>query len=66
MRLFYAVKQPPLVPDVLVSLDVTLPKDLWEKSHRSYFLCEYGKVPEVVIEIVSNHVVQEVDEKLAK
>lgn len=64
--LFYAVKQPPLVPDVLVSLDVTLPEDLWEKSHRSYFMWEYGKVPEVVIEIVSNRVGQEADEKLTK
>jgi len=52
--LFYSVHKPPLVPDVLVSLDVQLPDDLWEKHHRSYFQWEYGKPPDVVIEIVSN------------
>lgn len=52
--LFFAVKQPPLVPDVLVSLGVELPPELWEKSHRSYFVWEYGKPPDLVIEVVSN------------
>lgn len=52
--LFYAVDTPPLVPDVLLSLDVQPPEDLWEKAHRSYFVWMYGKPPEVVIEIVSN------------
>jgi Uma2 family endonuclease len=62
--LFYAIKKPPLVPDVLVSLEVTLPKDIWVKHHRSYFLWEYGKPPEVVIEIVSNQKGQELEHKL--
>lgn len=52
--LFYAEHEQPLVPDVLVSLDVKMPDDVWEKHNRSYFVCEYGKPPEVVIEIVSN------------
>jgi len=52
--LFYAVEQPPFVPDMLLSLDVRCPDDLWPKSHRSYFMWEYGKPPDVVIEIVSN------------
>ena len=52
--LFYAVEQPPYVPDVLLSLDVRCPADLWPKSHRSYFLWEYGKPPDVVVEVVSN------------
>jgi Uma2 family endonuclease len=51
--LFYGVRQP-LVPDVMLSLDVTLPDDIWQKSHRSYMVWEYGKPPDVVIEIVSN------------
>jgi len=50
--LFYAPYKPPLVPDVLLSLDVQMPDDIWEK--RSYFVPIYGKPPEVVIEIVSN------------
>jgi len=51
---FYAFHQPPVVPDMFLSLDVTPPADLWKKPNRSYFIWEYGKPPEVVVEIVSN------------
>jgi Uma2 family endonuclease len=54
--LFYDLQEQPRVPDVMVSVDVRLPDDAWEKRHRSYFVWEYGKPPEVVIEIVSNRV----------
>lgn len=63
--LFFTVHRPPLVPDVLLSLDVELPADVHPKSHRSYFLWEYGKVPDVVIEVVSNREGGEDTEKLA-
>ncbi len=53
--LFYSVYSPPLVPDFLLSLDVDPPTgNLMEKRKRSYFIWEYGKPPDVVIEIVSN------------
>ncbi|WP_437878352.1 Uma2 family endonuclease [Sorangium sp. So ce513] len=52
--LFATPKEPPLVPDVLLSLDVDLHEAWWQKEHRSYFLWEFGKPPDVVIEIVSN------------
>ena len=53
--LFYALRRPPLVPDVLLSLGVRMPADIRLKHNRSYFVWEYGgKAPEVVIEIVSN------------
>lgn len=52
--LFFAAKQPPLVPDVLLSLGVGFPEELWQKHHRSYFVWEYGRPPDVAIEIVSN------------
>jgi hypothetical protein len=52
---FAAVHQPPLVPNVFLSLDVQAPPDLWPKRHRSYFLWEYGKPPDVAIEIASVH-----------
>ncbi len=51
---FYAVRQPPLVPDVFLSLDVEVPQDWREKKNRAYFIWEFGKPPDVVIEIVSN------------
>jgi len=52
--LFFATHAPPLVPDALLSLDVQVPQDLFVKAHRSYFVWEYGKPPDVVIEVVSN------------
>jgi Uma2 family endonuclease len=61
--MFYATTQQAVVPDVLVSLDVEHPDDVWEKRHRSYFIWEYGKPPEVVIEIVSNKVGGELEHK---
>lgn len=51
---FFAVEQPPFVPDMLLSLDVQCPVDLSPKPHRSYFIWEYGKSPDVVVEVVSN------------
>jgi Uma2 family endonuclease len=62
--MFYAVSQPPLVPDAFLSMDVQAPHDLWAKKNRSYFFWEYGKAPEVVIEVVSNREGGEADVKL--
>jgi len=52
--LFYGVNIPPIVPDMLLSVDVRLPEDLFPKINQSYFVWAYGKPPEVAIEIVSN------------
>jgi hypothetical protein len=62
--LFPSLSQPPLVPDVFLSLDVEVPPDWHDKRHRSYFFWEFGKPPEVVIEIVSNREGNELDSKL--
>lgn len=52
---FFALNAPPLVPDVLVSLDVEEPPgSLHLKENRSYFIWNYGKPPDIVVEIVSN------------
>jgi Uma2 family endonuclease len=53
--LFATPHDPPLVPDTFLSLDVEAHPDLWkEKRHRTYFFWEFGKPPDVVIEVVSN------------
>ena len=52
--LFYKLKGDPIVPDVLLSLGVQRPDDFSQRQNRSYFVWEFGKVPEVCIEIVSN------------
>ena len=62
--LYFAVHQPPLVPDMFVSLDVLMPADLDLNAHRSYFVWEFGKVPDVAVEIVSNRKGDELSRKL--
>ena len=57
--LFYKLKGDPIVPDILLSLGVQRADDLSQRQNRSYFVWEFGKVPEVCVEIVSN---QEGDE----
>ncbi|MDX2228571.1 MAG: Uma2 family endonuclease [Leptolyngbyaceae cyanobacterium bins.349] len=52
--LFYKLKGDPVVPDVFVSLGVQRAEDFAERRDRSYFVWEFGKVPEVCVEIVSN------------
>jgi len=49
---FYALKQDSIVPDALLSLNVQMPTDWSQKQNRSYFVWEFGKVPEVCVEIV--------------
>lgn len=44
----------PIVPDVLVSLDVQVADDWREKHHQLYVCGVFGKPPDIVIEIVSN------------
>lgn len=63
--LFHTVGEPPLVPDMMLSLDVAAPDELWTKAHRSYFIWIYGKPPDVVVEVVSNDEGGEGDRKLA-
>jgi Putative restriction endonuclease len=57
--LFYKLKGDPVVPDVMLSLGVQCADDFSKKQNRSYFVWEFGKLPEVCVEIVSN---QEGDE----
>ena len=60
--IFLAARNPAIVPDAFLSLDIDMPltdadenpvKPDFDKL-RSYFVWEFGKVPDVVVEIVSN------------
>ncbi|MEB3340767.1 hypothetical protein [Okeania sp.] len=51
---FAMLKKPPLVPDIILSLGIEVPKDWNQKKNRSYLTFNFGKSPEVAIEIVSN------------
>jgi len=61
--LFNSPKQDPVVPDAFVSLKVQMPTDWSQKQNRSYFVWEFGKTPEVAIEIVSNRKGKELSTK---
>jgi Uma2 family endonuclease len=63
---FYLARRPAIVPDMFLSLDVEVPENWWEKEHRSYFLWEFGKPPDLAIEIVSNKEGDEDGEKRKK
>ena len=64
--IFSMVRVPPIVPDMFLSLDVEVAQDWWEKAHRSYFIWEFGKPPDLALEIVSNQVGGEDREKRIK
>jgi Uma2 family endonuclease len=66
--LFHALRQPPVVPDVMLALDIPgLGPDLSLKANRSYFVwVQDGKPPRVAIEIVSNREGGEEEEKRRK
>jgi len=51
---FAQVRNPAIVPEMFLSLDVEVAQDWWRKEHRSYFVWEFGKPPDLVLEIVSN------------
>lgn len=62
--IFRSPNLPAIVPDVFLSLDVALAEDWYAKEHRTYFVWEFGKPPDVVIEIVSNNKEGETNRKL--
>jgi len=62
---FYLARNPGVVPDFLLSLDVATPDGDWSQEPRSYFLWEHGKPPDLVVEIVSKTVRGEDTEKKA-
>jgi Uma2 family endonuclease len=62
--IYYSISEPPVVPDVFLSLGVQFPEDCWEKKNRCYLMWEFGKPPEVALEIVSNKKGGELSTKL--
>jgi Uma2 family endonuclease len=63
---FNSVRLPAIVPDVFLSLDVEINPEWWENQHRSYFVWEFGKAPDIVIEIVSNKIGEEDSKKFTR
>ena len=61
---YHTSGEPAIVPDIFISFDVQTPENWWEKQNRCYLVWKFGKVPEVVIEIVSNQEGEELGKKL--
>ncbi|MBX3227384.1 MAG: Uma2 family endonuclease [Labilithrix sp.] len=61
---FAIAKNPALVPDAFLSLDVEPKPVTGPERRQSYFVWEYGKPPDVVIEIVSDTYGDELSGKL--
>jgi len=65
--IFYGLHLPPIVPDMFLSMDVQVAAEkIWEKRNRSYFIWEFGKPPEIVVEVVSNKKGGEAKDKIRK
>jgi Uma2 family endonuclease len=65
--LFVSPTVPPIVPDVLLSTDVTVEAlTATRDEKRAYLMWEMGKLPELVIELVSNREGEELTKKRAK
>ncbi|WP_224411895.1 Uma2 family endonuclease [Oscillatoria salina] len=62
--IYYTDRQPPIVPDVFLSLNAQIPENWWEKQNRVYMVWRFGKPPEVAVEIVSNKEGKELEDKL--
>ena len=62
--IYHTFSEPPIVPDVFISFDVQIPENWWEKNNRSYLVWNFGKFPELVLEIVSNKDGNELTKKL--
>ncbi|WP_437689916.1 Uma2 family endonuclease [Sorangium sp. So ce176] len=61
--LFASVRRPPLVPDFFLSVDVVPAEPRWAKENRTYLFWEFGKPPELVVEVVSNREGEELGKK---
>ena len=64
--LYYGVHTPAIVPDFMLSVGVDYPENYWDRRHRCYFVWEFGKSPDIAVEIISNLVGKEMDSKFEK
>ena len=58
--------EPNIVPDVFISLGVQVTPEWQNKKNRSYLISEFGKAPEIAVEIISNKKGNENSNKMAR
>ncbi|MBL8205792.1 MAG: Uma2 family endonuclease [Blastocatellia bacterium] len=64
--IFSSPRQPPIAPDMFLSLDVEPNPEYLGNEHRAYFVWEFDKVPEIAVEVVSNRKGKEMDAKMQR
>ncbi|MDX2304568.1 MAG: Uma2 family endonuclease [Microscillaceae bacterium] len=64
VAIYHTFKQPPVVPDMFLSFDVKAPEEWFEKKNRCYLMWVFGKAPELVVEVISNKIGGEADQKM--
>ena len=62
--IYYAKGENLIVPDMLLSFDVKAPEDWFDKQNRCYHILNFGKAPELVVEVISNKEGGEADRKM--
>lgn len=64
--IFFSLRQPPVTPDMFLSLDVQVKANAFEDAHRAYFWWEFEKLPEVVVDIATTLNGTEIDAKIQR
>jgi hypothetical protein len=64
--LFGKPRDPAIAPDVLLCMDVAFPTDGSALRAKSFFAWTYRKMPEIVVEVVSNREGEELGRKLRR
>ncbi|NJL15001.1 MAG: Uma2 family endonuclease [Microscillaceae bacterium] len=62
--IYYAVNESCVVPDMFLSFDVKKPATWFDKKDKCYFTWLVGKAPDLVVEVISNKIGKEDQEKM--
>ncbi|MCU0446227.1 MAG: Uma2 family endonuclease [Microscillaceae bacterium] len=63
--IYYAIDKPCVVPDMFLSFNVKKPETWFDKKDKCYFTWVVGKSPDLVVEVISNKIGKEDEEKMA-
>ena len=65
IAVYHLAAGPSIGPDVMLACNITVPAEFWSQQQPCYLIWDYGKAPDLVIEIISKTVRGEDSEKKA-